>query len=76
MKSFDGSKNMFQNYFEAYKDYYGDDVFQNDDYLMYLIFSNIEEESASFCINMDDINIAGKDINVELSTAKFFVKSL
>jgi hypothetical protein len=25
---------------------------------------------------MDDINIAGKDINVELSTAKFFVKSL
>jgi hypothetical protein len=25
---------------------------------------------------MDDINIAGKDVNMELSTVKFFVKSI
>ncbi len=76
MKSFDGSKDMFQDYFEAYEDYYGDNILQNPNYLMYLVFSNIEEESASFCVHMDDVNVAWKEIEVDLATAKFFVKSI
>lgn len=76
MKSFDWSQNMFQNYFESYEDYYGEGILQNDDYMMYLVFSNIEEESASFCVHMDNINVAWNYIEIELATTKFFVKSL
>ena len=76
MKSLKGSKDMFQKYFEEYVDYYDDEVLQNDNYIMYLVFSNIEEDATSFCVHMDDINMAWKDINIELAATKFFVKSL
>ncbi len=76
MKSFDGSKDMFQNYFEDYENYYGRNILEDDKYLMYLVFSNVEEELVSFCVHMDDINIPGNKIKIKLATTKFFVKSL
>jgi len=76
MKSLDGSLDMFQQYFQAYDDYYWSDVLGNDDYLVYLVVSNAWEENSSFCIDIDNINIAGKLLNLNISADKFFIKSL
>lgn len=77
IKSLQWRENMIRNYFDAYSDYYsGDVIFENDNYLMYLIISNVENSAVSFCINMDDINSPIGNNVIELPTMKFFVNSL
>ena len=76
MKSFDGTEDMFQQYFQAYNDYYGSDLLENDDYFVYLVISNVWDSDSSFCIDINDVNITGKLIELNISADKFFVKSL
>ncbi len=76
VRSLEWWENMFVKYFEKYENYYGDKVLQNDDYLVYLVISNIEDWDTSFCIHMNDINMWWVEKIVELATTKFFISSI
>lgn len=78
IKSLQWRGDMIKNYFDAYKDYYvGEWVLENEDYFMYLIISNVENDEVSFCVNMD--LVASPHWNwsiIELPTMNYFVNSL
>jgi len=80
IESLDGDKNMISKYFDDYIDHYTQSVFNelihNQNYLMYLIISNINEDVAYFCVHMEDVFTPHGHSNiVQLPTANFFVNS-
>ena len=80
IESLNGSEDMISKYFDDYRVYYTQDVFNelinNENYLMYLVISNINEGLASFCIHMYEISSPTGSRVIYLPTANFFVNSL
>ncbi len=80
IESLDGSDDMISTYFDDYINYYTQTVFDelinNENYLMYLVISNINEDLASFCIHMEEVPMPIGNKVIYLPTANFFVNSL
>lgn len=76
IKSFDWSEDMIKKYFQDYYNYYWENVLSNSSYLAYLIITNIDDDLASFCLSIDDVNIAWLKKNIYISTTNFFVSSI
>ena len=76
VKSLDWSRDMIENYFESYFGYYWDEALDNEEYLAYLLITNVEDDLASFCLSINDLNVGWLDKDMYLSTTKFFVSSI
>lgn len=76
VKSIDWSRDMIEDYFEAYFSYYWDEALDNENYLSYLLITNVEDDLASFCLTIDDVNVGWLDKDIYLPTTKFFISSI
>lgn len=63
---------VVEQYFEDYKQYYGNDVFDNDDYFLYLVLSNVNDENLPFCLNTNDPHNQW----LYLAANKFYISSV
>lgn len=78
IKSLSWKEDMIKDYFDMYKEYYNwEGVLGNEDYFMYLIISNVENDEVSFCINIDLVTIPHWNWSIiQLPTMNYFVNSL
>jgi len=76
IKTYDVDENIIKNYFKDYFGYYWNDSLDNPDYMWYLLITNVENDLASFCLSMNDVNVWWVEKLIYLPTTKFFVSSI